>query len=166
MRVGLAAVVCAWLLLPGCGGDDESTTTDSAPPTTTSSTATSETPSPDQTQSTSPADREGYDASQPRGALEAVLTSGLPNLACDELVTEQFVRTAYGSAAACKASQLSGGVAKSIDIGSIQLEGSSATAKVVPDGGPSSGEKLTVSLVHDGDRWRLDAMRSNVPVGP
>ena len=36
----------------------------------------------------------------------------------------------------------------------------------VPEGGPSSGEKLEISLVLDHGAWRIAAIHSNVPVGP
>jgi hypothetical protein len=38
--------------------------------------------------------------------------------------------------------------------------------KIVPKGGVYSGEKLTVTMVKEGDDWKIDAVKSNAPVGP
>jgi hypothetical protein len=60
----------------------------------------------------------------------------------------------------------SGGLAKSVAIRSTQPEGKFALVVAVPRGGPSSGEKLAISLVKVHGDWRLEAIHSNVKVGP
>ena len=51
-------------------------------------------------------------------------------------------------------------------IESAKVGGGHATVVAVPDGGPSSGEKLTYRLILLSGLWRLDEVTSNVPVGP
>ena len=41
-----------------------------------------------------------------------------------------------------------------------------AQASVTPKGGVYDGERLRAELVLDDGVWRLDSLRSNVPVGP
>jgi hypothetical protein len=38
--------------------------------------------------------------------------------------------------------------------------------RVRPSGGVYDGERITVSLVREGGEWKIDALHSNVPVGP
>ena len=39
-----------------------------------------------------------------------------------------------------------------------------ATARAVPSGGPSDGERIKVELVRRGGVWKVDSLRSNAPV--
>jgi hypothetical protein len=82
------------------------------------------------------------------------------------LYTSRQLRKSYGSAAGCRSAVSSGGRARSVEIVSTHPEGRYALVVAVPQGGPSSGERLTLSLVRQGGRWRLDSIHSNAPVGP
>jgi hypothetical protein len=154
---GTVALVIGALVFASCGGgDDESTSsTTQASSTATPSSTSSATTTTDSTSEKQPAD-------DPRDSLTAVLVDG----DCTSAVTGHFIQVAYGSEQACKQSTQAGGTADSIEVRSVNTHGDTAKATVVPDGGPSSGDKLTVTLVKDGNVWKVDALKSNVAVGP
>ena len=49
---------------------------------------------------------------------------------------------------------------------SATQSGNRATVVVKATGGVYGGDKLTVSLVRVGDRWLIDNIKSDAPVGP
>ncbi len=107
-----------------------------------------------------------------RAVINEVLTGGNA-LACNPpFVTRHYLNASYGGREGCVKARTSGGVPDRIDLKSLQIEGDHATAVVIPSGGPSDGERATVILVaeaqHPGGRphWTIDALHSNVPVGP
>jgi hypothetical protein len=82
------------------------------------------------------------------------------------LVTSRYVQAAYGTREGCvKATQSQAGTARDLEFERVRVSGATATAVVVPSGGIYDGERITVSLVRDG-RWAVDALESDVPVGP
>jgi hypothetical protein len=99
--------------------------------------------------------------------IEAVLAGKDPVKACSESVTDRFLRRAYGDAAGCEAAQA--GAKPATDAGVTQVvitPDSVAQALARPKGGIYNGQKLRAELVLEEDVWRLDSLRSNVPVGP
>jgi len=102
--------------------------------------------------------------------LNAVLASGDSNKACStDYVTEQYLKAAYGGEQGCVQGQKPSSAAESVDIEGLaggSGESGTATVKVVAHGGVYDGEKLTVSLVKEGDDWKIDSLKSNAPVGP
>jgi hypothetical protein len=155
----LALVAALFVLLAGCGADDDgdedgdtaaTVATPAAPPT-----------------ETAPAPNAGVrnDEQLIRIAIEGALASGEPAKACGLFVTDDYLTDTYGDRAGCEAAQ-PGGAAQSVKVSGIAVEGDEATAVAVPSGGPSNGERLEVSLVREGGGWKLDALKSNVPVGP
>jgi hypothetical protein len=146
-RLAPLAIPLVAIALAGCGGDDglygggEETT---ATPTTAAMS----------------------DEQRIEIAIEGALASGDPKLACERFVTEHYLRTTYGDRTACVQGQAPGSAAKSVKISGIAVDGESAKAVAVPKGGPSSGDRLRVTLVREGDAWKVDALRSNAPVGP
>lgn len=100
----------------------------------------------------------------------AVLSkSGEPELVCDELVTERFLRTAYGSRQGCVAAAVPGARAKRVEITRVRESGDEASALAVPSGGPYDGIELQVELVADPQlegAWLLDSLVADVPPGP
>src|SRR5262245_23684048 len=88
-----------------------------------------------------------------------------PNEVCGARVTEQYVADAYGDERGCIASARAAGVVD-VRVRSIEAEASNATAIATPSDGPAAGERLKVSLVHEGEVWKVDAIKSNAPVGP
>jgi hypothetical protein len=94
-----------------------------------------------------------------------VLTSGYGFTCSRLLVTHRYVETAYGDRQGCLRAQSGGGAARSLDFKEVRPAGNRATAVVVPAGGLYDGDRITVSLVRD-QRWLVDALQSDVPVGP
>ncbi len=100
--------------------------------------------------------------------LEAVLTGAAdPALICDQLATENYIRTAYGAREGCIAAQKPGALAGSLDSVHVNSSGGDrASATVVPEGGPYDGVELDVELVRDGEGWRVDSLLADIPAGP
>jgi hypothetical protein len=101
-----------------------------------------------------------------KNAIELALASGDPAAACGVSVTTAYVERSYGDRAACEAAISAGGTARSVRVSQIAAGGDSATAVAIASGGPLAGQRLDVALLRDGERWRLDSVSSNVPVGP
>jgi hypothetical protein len=159
MRASFATMIAVATALAGCGGGSPATTT--SQPAQSTATKTITVPPP---QGRSPA-----------ATIESVLTATDPNIGCGVRVTLDYVNKSYGGIQGCAAALRSGSTtARSVRIVSLRSSGARATAKVVATGGASAGETLTVTLLHEGvphqDQlgtiWRVDSVRSNVPVGP
>lgn len=99
--------------------------------------------------------------------VEIVLTSAAaPSVICGELVTEAYVRAAYGAREGCLAAQKPGALANSVKAGVGLRDGATVSVTVVPKGGPYDGVDVRVELVRDGDGWRVDSLFADVPAGP
>jgi hypothetical protein len=99
--------------------------------------------------------------------LNAVLTGTDPDEVCGELVTERYLREAYGGARGCEAAQADTKTATDVRLSRVDvLPDSVAQASAEPQGGIYDGEQLRAELVLDDGVWKLDSLRSNVPVGP
>ena len=167
---GAAALALAIpLVLAGCGGGGGSATTSagtsSRAPTTTSAPATSA----HQKGSTAPGAGQGSGLSDEqaiRVAVEAALASRDPEQACGTYVTERYLKKAYGGVQGCLRAQAPGSAARSLRSLSARIRGDGATATAIPAGGPYDGERVAASLVLQGGTWKVDALHSNVPVGP
>jgi len=177
MRASLiASLATAALLAAGCGDN-------SSEPTTISVSTTSLTVSTTGDESTAPvapddsagqpeaADDPGAD--RPRSiedVVTAVMTaSERPEVICDQLVTDAYVKTAYGDRSGCIAAQTPGALADSVDVTDIQQSAGSATATAVPEGGPYDGHDVVVELVPATDlagAWLVDSLIAHVPAGP
>jgi hypothetical protein len=166
-------VICA-LALASCGGnDDEPDPTASAPVTSAPVETTSR-------QKGKSAGGNGHADVGPPEQLErpleiddvliAVLTdSGSPEQACDELVTDAFLRNAYGGRPNCLAAREQGGVARDIEVDEVSESESTATAVAVPRGGPYDGVEVEVELVADPElegAWLVEGLFADVPAGP
>ncbi len=160
----------AALALAGCGDDggvaNEAGSTQTmsdpvGPVATTADGADSEAGQPD---STVADDQRPLTIEQ---TVEAVLTSSAePAVVCDELVTAEYVRVAYGAREGCLAAQKPGALADSVSGGVGTREGDTATVTVVPRGGPYDDVEVRAELVRDADGWRLDSLLADVPAGP
>jgi hypothetical protein len=95
-----------------------------------------------------------------------VLTVAQPFVCGSSFVTQRYVEAAYGGKEGCVKAQTPGSAADNLDFKSLRIDGATATAVVVPSGGPYDGERITVSLVRDFPHWAVDELHSNVPVGP
>ena len=161
--------VGAGVLLASCGGDDGPVQT----------TAPAVTGAEEMAATATSADEAGQDAAGAAGGaapgdreaiaatLRTVLTGTAPAQVCEALVTERYVREAYGDRAGCVRAQAEAKPAREASVGRIVvLPASLAQASVMPRGGLYDGDRLRAELILDGDEWRLDSLRSNVPVGP
>lgn len=165
-QAGLALLAAA-ITLAACGDDDEPTQT-TAPAVTGATQATDEEKAPG---TNSPEDEPAADPATDKAAiattLDSVLTSRSAVDVCGDLVTERYLRRSYGDAAGCESAQQDAKPATNVGIGRIViLPDSVAQASARPDGGIYDGERLRAELILDGGVWRLDSLRSNVPVGP
>jgi hypothetical protein len=164
---GLILAAALALTGAGCGDDDERAQT-----TAPAVTGASEVTDPDKAPGTdAPEDELSEDPRSDKIAismtLEAVLTGTDPRQVCGELVTERYLREAYGSARGCQAAQADSKPANGVGVSRIVvLPDSLAQASAEPRDGIYDGETLRAELVLDEGLWKLDSLRSNVPVGP
>lgn len=103
-----------------------------------------------------------------RSTLNGVLVVGDAQRTCNVLVTDNYLTRSYGDLKGCLAAQAPKAMATSIVIKGVDIDASEgvAMASVVTKGGIYGGEPLRAELVKKTDGWRLDHLRSNVPVGP
>lgn len=102
-----------------------------------------------------------------RDTLTAVLVSPDPARACGELVTERYVRSAYGDRAGCRRAVAAEPIVRSLKFGEVAISpGGAAATSVRPSGGVYDGERLRTELVLADGAWRLDRLRADIPVGP
>jgi hypothetical protein len=159
--------------LAGCGDEEETTTTapTTTAPTQTTTTATATTADGDEVGGgDGGGGEEAIEIGRPttiEGTLEAVFTGTLDAaLICDELVTDRYVRTAYGAREGCIAAQKPGALADSVEITEVEGSGDSASAVTIPSGGPYDGVEVEVELVNEPGGWRVDSLLADVPAGP
>jgi hypothetical protein len=172
-RVAIGLVLGA-LAVAGCGDEEGPATT---APTTTATTQTTTTTA---TATTADGDEVGGGDGGGRGeeieigrptsiesTLEAVFTGASDAmLICDELVTDRYVRTAYGDREGCIAAQKPGALADSVEITEVEESGDSASAVTIPSGGPYDGVEVDVELIREPGGWRVDSLLADVPAGP
>jgi hypothetical protein len=158
-----ATVIVVGLGLAACGGDDESAQAPVPAATGTSESGTDTETAAEAEPAADPVDDEAEIVS----ALEAVLAGSDPKRACGNSVTERFLRRSYGDAAGCEAAQKAAKPANDAGVTQVVIHPESvAQALARPQGGIYDGQKLRAELVLDDDAWKLDSLRSNVPVGP
>jgi hypothetical protein len=163
------AATLALALLAGCGdGEDEPVV--STPETTTTPEADS-VEAPDDSGGSEPeASGDATTERRPPTAeetIELVLTGATtPADICDSRVTDAYVRNAYGAREGCIAAQRPGALADSIRVEEIEESGDSASAVVLPEGGPYDGVEVQVELIRDDTAWRVDSLLADVPAGP
>jgi hypothetical protein len=160
-------VLTATLLWSACGEDDEPKQTTAAAVTGAAETTDADKAPGTEAPEDEPSDDPMSDKTAISITLEAVLTGDDPRQVCGELVTERYLREAYGGVEGCEGAQDDAKPAKSVKISAVVVQPDSlAQASAMPNGGIYDGERLRAVLVlHDGF-WKLDSLRSNVPVGP
>ena len=159
--------------MAACGEDDEPVQTTAPAETGVEETGTSTTEASSTGENTKqpeedePSSEPIDDDAEIMKTLEAVLAGSDPVAACNELVTERFLRRSYGDAAGCEAALRSAEPAQDAGVEDIMVHPESvAQALARPKGGIYDGQKLRAELVLDEETWKLDSLRSNVPVGP
>jgi hypothetical protein len=98
-------------------------------------------------------------------AVEVVLGGGDPEAACSDLVTDRYVRTAYGDEQGCRAAVEKQGKF-AVAVTAVDIRAAVASAKAKPARGPNKGETITVKLEDERGTWRVDSAVSNAPAGP
>jgi hypothetical protein len=164
----VALLAAAALFFAGCGEKEEPATTGPVvPETDATSTATgSTTETTEATDSTGSASPASVTRSAPV-AVQAFLSSPDAEVVCDEVITPALLKTAYGDRAGCIAARKPDTLAdpdSRLEVGPESGSGTRVDAQ--PAGGLYDGEKLTFTVVQDGDAYRIDALKSDVPVGP
>jgi hypothetical protein len=165
LALAVAIVIGAFA---GCGGGDDSGSTAASSEPTTGTQATTSTTATTGNGGGSDPESLGSNAAV-RTGVEAVLTSSDPSDACGRYVTDRYLRVAYGGRQGCVRAQAPGSAAKSLRsfrIVQFGAQGTTAVAAAVPNGGPYDGSKVVIRLLFDSDHYQVDALRSNVPVGP
>ncbi len=161
----MALIFC--FAVTGCGGGGDSE--DLGVPAVTNGTSESpDTPTP------VPIAPEDEPASDPKAdqdrietTLELILVGNDPALVCGDLVTGRYLRRSFGDADGCRAAQPEIKTAQQVRVDKVVvLPDSIAQAVVRPSGGIYDGETLRAELVLDAGTWKVDSLRSNVPVGP
>lgn len=159
----LAAAVLALGALAGCGEKDEPATT--GPVVTTDATTTAQTT----TGQTTTVEEEGGGAAPTSAgaAAQAFLSSPDAELVCDEVLTPEFLRTAYGDRAGCIAARKPASLAdpgSKLEVGPESNAGTRVDAE--PTGGLYDGDKLQITVVSEGPAYLIADVKSNAPVGP
>lgn len=174
LRLGGATAlgVVLFALLGGCG-DDDNTDQTTAPAVTgaSSSAAGNETAVDPATGAAANQDEPASDPATDQEAIkrtiEGVLSGSDPAAICGPLVTERYVTHAYGDTKGCMRAQSKKAAATNLNIAGIAISPEAvAQTSVRVKGGVYDGEQLRVVLVLQDGNWRLDSLRSNVPVGP
>jgi hypothetical protein len=131
--VALALVVLAIpLTIAACGGDDDDDGGDG-----------------------------GGDQDEITAAIETATTGTDPGK-CTTVMTQQFVEqvtfeTGPTAVGLCREGTAPATPADSVDVANIEVDGDTATAEVaVTGGGRLDGQTIVVSLVKEGDQWKLD----------
>lgn len=173
MRLASGAALLAALALTACGGGSDSGSSSTSSLTTVKQpqreTTAATTTEPTTSKAAKPPGKQRQlptlqSPASPTATARLALTDESP-LVCG-LYTRPVLAKSFGGLAGCRRAVTSGGQADSVEIVSVRPEGRYALVVAVPHGGPSSAEKLTISLVRTGKNWRLDSIKSNVPVGP
>ena len=158
----LAAVIAVAPGLAACGDDESSQ--EPVPAETGTIASGTETVS---AEANEPAADPIDDEAEIVKTLEVVLAGDDPASACGDSVTERFLRRSYGDAAGCEAAQKAAKPADDAGVSEVVINPESvAQALAHPKGGIYDGQELRAELVLDDDIWKLDMLRSNVPVGP
>ena len=149
----------------GCGGG--SSTNTSASVSTTRSTSTQTPPTSSTTISTTATVKEANHPPTPTAAVRLLLLSSTPQTGCSsDVVTQHYLRAAYGGRGACLKAVSSKNAAKSLGAVGTRIIDGTVMVTVHPVGGIYDGEKITVSLIKNGAGWQVDGIKSNAPVGP
>jgi hypothetical protein len=144
--LGLAAVALA-IVAAGCGEKSEPATTGPVVPQSTSpvSGGTTTTTTPVKT-----------DEEQVTAAARAFLTSTDAAAVCDDVITAELLKDAYGDRSGCLAARKPQTVAKTAAINDVRIRGATATVSARATGGQyGNGEPVRLTVVREGTAWRV-----------
>lgn len=157
VTIATAAAASAFV---SCGGDEES-----GPETAPAGAAAEPSGSTAET-ATAGGGQSGGEAERIEAAVAAALISAKASEACDEAVTPGFVERAYGDRRGCAAALDPAARAEAAEVRDLEISPDAAIAVIRPIGGVYDGERLEVTLVREGDAWRVDRLEADVAVGP
>jgi hypothetical protein len=104
-------------------------------------------------------DDSSEDEDQITDAIETAATSGEAS-ACTELQTQRFneqTQFETGDAALTTCEEQAADVAaESVEVSNVEVDGDTATADAAFSGAALGGQTITISLVKEGDQWKLD----------
>jgi hypothetical protein len=152
----------------GCGGGGSESSTSTSASVSTTRSASAQTPSTrSTTTSTTATVKEANHPPTPTAAVRLLLLSSTPQTGCSsDVVTQHYLRAAYGGRGACLKAVSSKNAAKSLGAVGTRITGGTVIQTVHPVGGIYGGEKIAVSLIKNGAGWQVDGIKSNAPVGP
>jgi hypothetical protein len=134
--------------LAGCGEKSEPATTgpvvaQSTSPIDGSTTTTTTTP-------------QRSDEQLATSAALAYLTSTDSAAVCDDGITPELLKQAYGDRDGCIAGRKPASLATSATFGKVTVRGATASVAARAKGGQyGSGKNLTLTVVRDGETWRV-----------
>ena len=97
------------------------------------------------------------DENEITAAIDKAATSGDP-AACTEVQTANFTKQTSGSVESCKR-DAANTAADTIDVTTVEVNGSTATADVTFTGSGLDGQSLDLTLVKEGGQWKLDSVK-------
>jgi hypothetical protein len=105
------------------------------------------------------------DEDQINDVITTVATTNNPSN-CTELMTQRFLEQLEFTSGAdavkqCKSSGRESN-ADSVDVSNIEIEGDTATADAAVTGAAFDGQTIKLSLVKEGDQWKIDHLESFV----
>jgi hypothetical protein len=161
----LLAAALAAPLLAGCGEKEEPPTTGPVVAQTTAGQATQ--PNGGGNGGSGGGGQQGTEEEQIRATVTDFLTKPNDPSVCDELVTEDFLKQAYGDRKNCVAARKPGALADEATIlGRKPGRGGATVVSVNAQGGVYAGQTLQLTLVESGGRWRIDKISGDAKVGP
>lgn len=149
-------------LLAGCGEKEE--------PATTGPVVAQPTPGP----TTNPSGGGNGNGGQPatdeeliRATVTDFLTKPNDPGVCEELITEDFLKQAYGDRKNCVAARKPAALADQATVlGRKPGPGGSVVVSVNAQGGIYAGQTLKVTVVEAGNAWKIDKISGDAKVGP
>jgi hypothetical protein len=133
-------------VLAGCGEKDEPATTGPVVPQATS-------PIDGGTTTTTPT---RTDEEMATAAARAYLTSSDAEAVCDEGITAELLKQAYGNREGCLSARKPQTLAQSVTVNSVEVRGNTATVAARAQGGQyGNGEVVRLTVVREGTTWRV-----------
>ena len=160
----LAAFLLALVVLAGCG--DSGDETSAAATTTGAATSAADASATDATTATDG----GEPALDPHIAAEQAVTAFLASpdsdKVCKNVLSPSLLEATYGDLAGCVNGRPPASLAQSVDVTDTTVSGDSVKATAVPTGGAYDEAKLRFELTVSGRAAVIDALDTDIPVGP
>jgi hypothetical protein len=101
-------------------------------------------------------------------AARSFLSSPDAATVCDDVITPELLKGAYGDRSGCLAARKPQSLAQSVQLSEVQLTGTTATLSAKASGGVfGNGEQVKLTVTRDATgTWRVSKVESNAPVGP